>query len=80
MLFVFHDDDFGVVFIGALAIASRLYVTVNFAPLNVWNATALPTKSAVPDGIGFPEGINCFGPIKVIATAPVGGFAISGTP
>jgi hypothetical protein len=67
-------------FVGVFAVASTLYVTVNFAPLNVWNATAVPTKGALPDGTGLDEGINWFGPIKVIATAPVGGLAISGTP
>ena len=44
---------------------------MNFAPLNVWNATALPTKIAVPDGTGFDAGINWFGPINVIARGPV---------
>ncbi|MGA9150838.1 MAG: hypothetical protein WBZ36_09680 [Candidatus Nitrosopolaris sp.] len=39
--------------------ASRLYVTVNFAPLSVWNATAFPTNGAVPDGTGFDEELNC---------------------
>jgi len=66
--------------VGLFAVASTLYVTVNFAPLNVWNATALPTKGAVPDAIGSDAGANWDGVIKVIATAPVGGLAISGTP
>jgi hypothetical protein len=66
--------------VGLFAVASTLYVTVNFAPLSVWNASALPTNGVVPDGTGSNEGINCDGPIKVIATAPVGGLAISGTP
>ena len=68
------------VFVGVFAVASTLYVTVNFAPLNVWNATALPTKGAVPDGTGSDAGINWVGPIKVIASAPVGGLAMSGIP
>ena len=46
----------------------------------MWNATALPTKGAVPDAIGSDVGTNWDGPIKVIATAPVGGLAISGIP
>ena len=28
------------------ALASAVYVTINFAPLRVWNATALPTNSS----------------------------------
>jgi hypothetical protein len=56
---LFHDNVFGIIFIGVFAIASRLYVTVNFAPLSVWYATALPTKSPFPDGTGFDECMNC---------------------
>jgi hypothetical protein len=67
-------------FVGVFAVASTLYVTVNFAPLNVWNETALPTKGAVPEGTGFDVGINCDGPIKDIAIAPVGSLARYGIP
>ena len=35
------------------AVASTVYVTVNFAPPNATNPTTLPTKGAVPDGTGF---------------------------
>ena len=39
--------------VSAFAVASTEYVTVNLAPLSVWNATAFPTKSMLPDAIGL---------------------------
>ena len=60
--------------VGVFAVASTLYVTVNFAPLNVWNATALPTKGAVPEAIGSDAGANWHVEIKVIGTALVGAW------
>jgi hypothetical protein len=46
----------------------------------LWNASALPTKGAVPEAIGFDAGTNWDAPIKVIATEPVPNLAVSGTP
>jgi hypothetical protein len=39
--------------VNAFAVASTEYVTVNLAPLSVWNATAFPTKFMLPDAIGL---------------------------
>jgi hypothetical protein len=39
--------------VNAFVVASTEYVTVNVAPLSVWNATAFPTKSMLPDAIGL---------------------------